>query len=156
LTSQPPAIGIEHLATRYGATQVLSEITLDVLAGETLGLIGLNGAGKTTLLKSVLMLVRPCAGSVRLFGADHADPASRAQLAYLPERFQPPGDLAGHDFVRLTLAFHRRRVSRASAALSPRTSISTRWRCRGRSAATPRAWCRSSACSRRCSPSGRC
>jgi len=117
LTSQPPAIGIEHLATRYGPTQVLSEITLDVLAGETLGLIGLNGAGKTTLLKSVLMLVRPCAGSVRLFGADHADPASRAQLAYLPERFQPPGDLAGHDFVRLTLAFHRRRVSRASAAL---------------------------------------
>ena len=116
-TAPAPAILIEGLTTCYGPSQVLTDVTLGVLAGETLGLIGLNGAGKTTLLKSILMLVTPAAGSVRLFGACHRDPGSRAQLAYLPERFQPPGHLDGHDFVRLTLAFYRRQVSRAAASL---------------------------------------
>jgi len=116
-SSPAPAIVIEGLAARYGASQVLTDVTLSVLTGETLGLIGLNGAGKTTLLKSILMLVTPSAGKVQLFGACHRDPASRAQLAYLPERFQPPGHLTGHDFLRLTLAFYRRRVSRAAASL---------------------------------------
>ncbi len=116
MTGEPPAIRIERLVARYDATEVLSDVSLDVLAGEALGLVGLHGAGKTTLLKSILLLVRPSAGRVLLFGEDHAAPASRAQLAYLPERFQPPGDLAGHDFVRLTLAFHRRRASRAQVA----------------------------------------
>jgi ABC-2 type transport system ATP-binding protein len=63
------------------------------------------------------MLVTPFAGSVQLFGDDHRDPARRARLAYLPERFQPPGPLCGHDFLRLPLAFSRLRVGRASAAL---------------------------------------
>ena len=115
--SPAPAILIEGLATCYGSTRVLTDVTLSVLPGETIGLVGLNGAGKTTLLKSVLMLVAPSAGTVQLFGECHRNPASRAQLAYLPERFQPPGHLTGHDFIRLTLAFHRRRVSRAAAAL---------------------------------------
>jgi ABC-2 type transport system ATP-binding protein len=107
------AIEIEGLSTRYGRTQILNDITLKVLEGETLGLIGLNGAGKTTLLKSILMLAAPCAGTVRLFGEPHQAPGSRARLAYLPERFQPPGHLAGHDFVRLTLAFYGQRAQRA-------------------------------------------
>jgi ABC-2 type transport system ATP-binding protein len=117
VTAPPPAIAIEGLGAGYGSTPVLGDVTLDVRPGETLGLIGLNGAGKTTLLKSILMLVTPSAGAVRLFGACHQDPASRARLAYLPERFQPPGHLAGHDFLRLTLAFYRLRVSRGAAAL---------------------------------------
>jgi ABC-2 type transport system ATP-binding protein len=115
--SPPPAIRIEQVCSGYGPTQVLSAVTLSVQAGETLGLIGLNGAGKTTLLKSILMLVTPFAGSVQLFGDDHRDPASRARLAYLPERFQPPGPLSGHAILRLTQAFYRLRVGRGSAAL---------------------------------------
>jgi ABC-2 type transport system ATP-binding protein len=114
---QPPAIAIQGLCTRYGRTQVLHGITLTVRAGETLGLMGLNGAGKTTLLKSILMLVAPSAGAARLFGEAHEAPSSRAQLAYLPERFQPPGHLTGHDFVRLTLAFYRLKGSRAATAV---------------------------------------
>jgi ABC-2 type transport system ATP-binding protein len=75
------AIEIAGLSTRYGRTQILNDITLTVLEGETLGLIGLNGAGKTTLLKSILMLAAPCAGTVRLFGEPHQAPGSRARLA---------------------------------------------------------------------------
>jgi ABC-2 type transport system ATP-binding protein len=111
--SMPEAIEIRDLSSGYGGTDVLGDITLNVHEGEILGLIGLNGAGKTTLLKSILMLVVPSAGSVHLFGQAHDRPSSRARLAYLPEKFQPPSHLCGHDFVRLSLAFYRQRVRRA-------------------------------------------
>jgi ABC-2 type transport system ATP-binding protein len=105
--SKPPAIEVRGLSSGYGGAPVLHGITLTVQPGETLGLVGPNGAGKTTLLNSILRLVVPAAGTVSLFGEAHEAPASRAQLAYLPERFQPPGHLTGQDFVRLSLAFHR-------------------------------------------------
>lgn len=110
------AIEVMGLCTRYGRTEVLRDIDLTVRAGETLGLIGLNGAGKTTLLKSILMLATPDRGTVKLFDEPHHLPSSRSRLAYLPERFQPPGHLAGLDFVRLTLAFYCRRVRRAAVS----------------------------------------
>ena len=53
---------------------------------------------------------------MRLFGQSHETPGSRVSLAYLPERFQPPGHLSGHDFVRLSLAFYRLRGDAAVAA----------------------------------------
>jgi ABC-2 type transport system ATP-binding protein len=109
----PDAIEIAGLCSRYGRTEVLEDIALSVRQGEILGLVGLNGAGKTTLLKSILMLVTPAAGSVHLFGHAHDQPGGRGRLAYLPEKFQPPSHLSGHDFVRLSLAFHRHRVRRA-------------------------------------------
>jgi ABC-2 type transport system ATP-binding protein len=84
----------------------LEDITLTVRAGEIFGLLGLRGAGKTTLLKAVLLILEPAAGAVRLFGEAHHRPGARSRLAYLPELFQPPGHLSGHEFVRLTLAFH--------------------------------------------------
>jgi ABC-2 type transport system ATP-binding protein len=111
--SMSDPIEVAGLCSRYGRTDVLTDITLNVRQGEILGLIGLNGAGKSTLLKSILMLVVPTAGSVHLFGEPHERPSSRAQLAYLPEKFQPPSHLPGLDFVRLSLAFYRRRVRRA-------------------------------------------
>jgi ABC-2 type transport system ATP-binding protein len=109
----PPAIAIAGLCSRYAGSDVLQDITFDVQPGEILGLIGLEGAGKSTLLKAILMLVAPTAGSVHLFGQPHDQPGARAQLAYLPEKFQPPSHLSGHDFVRLSLAFYRQRVRRA-------------------------------------------
>jgi len=113
--STPDPIAIAGLRTGYGGADVLEDITLNVRQGEILGLIGLDGAGKSTLLKAILMLVVPRAGSVHLFGQAHDQPSSRAELAYLPEKFQPPSHLCGHDFVRLSLAFHGRRVRRAVA-----------------------------------------
>jgi len=112
-TSMPTAIEIDGLCARYGRVDVLRDIALNVHEGEILGLIGLNGAGKTTLLKAILMLVVPAAGRVLLFGQPHDQPGARARLAYLPEIFQPPSHLCGHDFVRLSLAFYRERVTRA-------------------------------------------
>lgn len=109
-------VEIEGLWTRYGEATVLEDITLTVRAAEIFGVLGLDGAGKTSLLKSVLMLLKPEAGEVRLFGEAHHHPSARSRVAYLPERFQPPGHLSGYDFIGLTLAFHGCRVRRARIA----------------------------------------
>ncbi len=53
---------------------------------------------------------------MRLFGVPHERPASRVWLAYLPERFQPPGHLTGQAFVRLSLAFYRLTADPAATA----------------------------------------
>lgn len=68
-----------------GRTVAVDGLDLTVVPGEILGLIGPNGAGKTTTLKMMLALLRPDAGTVRLFGRPPEDPAARARLGFLPE-----------------------------------------------------------------------
>jgi branched-chain amino acid transport system ATP-binding protein len=52
----------------YGKAHILSDLALDVRAGEVVVLLGRNGAGKTTTLKSIIGLVPVRAGSVRFRG----------------------------------------------------------------------------------------
>ena len=101
-----PAIELDGLGMRCGGAPVLEDITLTVRRQEIFGLLGPNGAGKTSLLKAILLLEAAHAGTIRLFGEPHRTISARPRLAYLPQRFQPPGDLTGRDFVRLTLAFY--------------------------------------------------
>ena len=73
----------------YGASHVLHGVDLAVQRGETIGLMGRNGMGKTTLIRSILGLLPPRAGAVRVRGRDmtgappHA--IARAGIAYVPE-----------------------------------------------------------------------
>jgi ABC-2 type transport system ATP-binding protein len=66
-------------------------ISLDVAAGEVLGLLGHNGAGKTTLLSQIVGLVRPTAGRITLLGRDPvADPAwGRTACSFQPQAQAP-------------------------------------------------------------------
>jgi ABC-2 type transport system ATP-binding protein len=107
------AIEIEGLCTAGESRPGVVDLSLTIRAGEIFGLLGLGGAGKTSLLKAVLLLLEPAAGTVRVFGEAHHRPGARARLAYLPERFQAPGHLSGHEFIGLTLAFHGCRMRRA-------------------------------------------
>ena len=77
------------LHTYYGASHILRGVDLTVGRGETIGLMGRNGMGKSTLLKTLMGLVPPRAGSVRVMGREMAGrpPFEIAQLgiAYVPE-----------------------------------------------------------------------
>jgi phospholipid/cholesterol/gamma-HCH transport system ATP-binding protein len=68
--SRIPAIEVERLSTRYGDSRVHEEVSLTVYRGEVFALAGGNGCGKSTLLREIIMLQKPTAGAVRLFGAD--------------------------------------------------------------------------------------
>ena len=66
-------------------------ISLEVAAGEVLGLLGHNGAGKTTLLSQIVGLVRPTAGRITLLGRDPvAEPAwARTACSFQPQAQAP-------------------------------------------------------------------
>jgi ABC-2 type transport system ATP-binding protein len=63
-------IEVRGLVKRYGEIVAVDGVSLTVERGEVFGYLGPNGAGKTTSLRMMLGLIRPSAGSVRLFGRD--------------------------------------------------------------------------------------
>ena len=66
------------LVKRYGDVTAVDDVDLTVGAGEVYGYLGPNGAGKTTSLRMLLGLIRPDAGSVKLFGRDPLLEGARA------------------------------------------------------------------------------
>jgi ABC-2 type transport system ATP-binding protein len=97
-----------NVSKRYGAAEVLRGVDLQILPGETLGLIGINGAGKSTLLKAMLDLTDIDAGRIEIFGTGHRQTAARDRLAYLAEHFMPPYYTSGDDLVRFIARLHGR------------------------------------------------
>jgi len=76
-TSEPP-VQARGLVKLYGHTVAVDHVDLNVSAGQVYGYLGPNGAGKTTSLRMLLGLIRPTAGSVRLFGRDPMIDGARA------------------------------------------------------------------------------
>ncbi len=65
-----PAIEVEGLEVRYGATRAVDGVTFAVDAGEVVALLGPNGAGKTSTVETLEGYRRPSAGRVRVLGLD--------------------------------------------------------------------------------------
>ena len=65
-----PVLKLENVTAHYGDLQALFGITLNVLAGEIVTLIGANGAGKTTILRVISGLKQPTGGTVQFAGED--------------------------------------------------------------------------------------
>jgi ABC-2 type transport system ATP-binding protein len=84
-------IHTEGLAKRYGKTDALVDLSMEVDVGEVFGFLGPNGAGKTTAVKLLLGLARPSGGRGTVLGAPLGDRAARRRIGYLPElfRYQP-------------------------------------------------------------------
>jgi ABC-2 type transport system ATP-binding protein len=80
-------IAIRDLVRRYGRTDAVDGLTLDVRPGQCYGFFGRNGAGKTTTIKCLLNLLRPTSGETRVFGLDPArhEVEVKSRLAYVPD-----------------------------------------------------------------------
>jgi ABC-2 type transport system ATP-binding protein len=102
-----PALDFRAVSKRFGGACALDGVDLRVSRGELFGLVGGNGAGKTTLLKCLLDFCEADAGEIRILGESHRLTRSRADLAFLPERFTPPHYLTGRDFMRYMADLHR-------------------------------------------------
>lgn len=95
---------VDSLSVRRNGTEVLSDIRLDVQAGELIALVGPNGAGKSTLIKTMLGLVEPEAGAVLLNGAPVRELSARdraRQMAYLPQDRDVAWSVTGADLAAL-------------------------------------------------------
>jgi ribose transport system ATP-binding protein len=80
----PPGLilRLEGISKRYGATQALSDVSLEIYEGQMLGIMGHNGAGKSTLARVITGITIPDTGTIHLGGAAEA-PSHRhtAQVA---------------------------------------------------------------------------
>ena len=91
--------------------QALQGVSLSVREGDFLALLGPNGAGKSTLMYCMLGLMRPSAGSVRMFGEPpRLGGPMYARMAYLPEEPHYHDYLTVDESVSYYGALHRRRV----------------------------------------------
>jgi ABC-2 type transport system ATP-binding protein len=81
------AIEITDLSYAYKKADAVQDLTLTVPKGKCYGLFGRNGAGKTTTMKCLLNLLRPQAGSIRVFGFDPArdEVEVKRRIAYVPD-----------------------------------------------------------------------
>ena len=82
-------LSIRHLSKSYRSREVVSDVSLIVESGETVGLLGPNGAGKTTSFYMIVGLVKSNAGSIHIdeleIGHLSMDKRSRLGLSYLPQ-----------------------------------------------------------------------
>jgi branched-chain amino acid transport system ATP-binding protein len=80
---------VSHLNVRYGATEVLRDVSFAVPDGKIVALLGGNGSGKTTILNTLTGLVKPRAGSISVAGTQTtgwpADRLVRHGVAQVPQ-----------------------------------------------------------------------
>jgi ABC-2 type transport system ATP-binding protein len=77
-------VEIENATKRFGDVVAVDELSLTVPEGSIYGFIGPNGSGKTTTLRTILRILYPDAGQIRVLGAESAG-AANDRVGYLPE-----------------------------------------------------------------------
>lgn len=91
-------VEVRALHKRYGHNVALHELDLRVQPGTVLGLIGPNGAGKTTTLRTLVDVIRPSSGTVRVLGEEprRGGAALRRRIGYVPGELHLEGRASGH------------------------------------------------------------
>ena len=81
---EKPVIEAHDLTVSYEKKPVLWDIDFTLPEGKMIGIIGPNGSGKTTLLKTIMDLMQPDSGYIKIFGADLKQ--IREKVSYVPQR----------------------------------------------------------------------
>ena len=123
-------LSIGHLRKAYGGATALKDASLELLAGETLALMGENGAGKSTLIKILAGAVQPDGGAIRIEGAEASlrgpQEAHRRGLRFIHQELNVVSALSVAENIFLGRVYPRRLGfvdwpalnARASAALA--------------------------------------
>jgi ABC-2 type transport system ATP-binding protein len=104
------AIQTRELSKRYGRSDVVNGLNLEVPRGSICGLLGRNGAGKTTTLKMLMGMTRPSAGEGRVLGFRIADPGESVQVrqrtGFVSEDKLFPSSITVGELLRFTRALY--------------------------------------------------
>jgi ABC-2 type transport system ATP-binding protein len=108
MNSAEPPIAVEKLVRRFGRKTALDDVTLTVPRGSVFGLVGENGAGKTTLIKHILGLLKPDAGSVRVFGLNPVQRPAEVlgRIGFLSEDRDLPSWMRVRELLRYLQPFY--------------------------------------------------
>lgn len=121
------AIKTVNLTKYYGKARGIIELNLSVEKGECFGFIGPNGAGKSTTIRTLLGLISPTAGSVRIFGKDIAKEkeAILQDIGYLPsEAVFYPG-MKVKDILKLSADMRKKDCTEEAKTLCDRLQLDT-------------------------------
>ncbi len=113
-------IEIRGLTKYYGKNRGVEEISLDVREGEIFGFIGPNGAGKSTTIRTMLNLIFPTNGEIRIFGKDSRKDAEAIakDIGYLPSEVFYYDDMRVKDLLQYSASFYKKDCSKRIAELS--------------------------------------
>jgi ABC-2 type transport system ATP-binding protein len=78
------AIVIDSLGFSYGKLKVINDLSLEIPAGTSFGVLGPNGSGKTTLIKLLVGLLKPGYGNIRCLG-QRPSPSNAKMRGYMPQ-----------------------------------------------------------------------
>ncbi|MGI0070543.1 MAG: ABC transporter ATP-binding protein [Thermoplasmata archaeon] len=108
-------LAVEGLTVAYGEHLAVDRLSLTVAPGEIYGLLGSNGAGKSSTIRSIVGLLRPSAGRVRVFGFDAVADSLRVKerVGYVPETSMLYEALTPREFLEFVASV--RRLDRATA-----------------------------------------
>jgi ABC-2 type transport system ATP-binding protein len=97
------AVECVDLSYRFGTHLAVDHVNLSIAPGEMYGLLGPNGAGKTTTIRMLTTLLKPCNGTVRVFGVDATAHPMRVRRAigYVPQALSADANLTGVENVEL-------------------------------------------------------
>ena len=121
------AIKTVNLTKYYGKARGIIELNLSVEKGECFGFIGPNGAGKSTTIRTLLGLISPTAGSVRIFGKDivKEKEAILQDIGYLPsEAVFYPG-MKVKDTLKLSADMRKKDCTEEAKTLCERLRLDT-------------------------------
>lgn len=107
---------IENISHRYGATEVLQDISLDIPAGQIVCLVGPSGCGKSTLLRFIGGLERPDAGTVLQIGEPPAQSLNPLTFVFQHFALLPWRSVAGN--ISLVLEDHGMRGAEAKKIIA--------------------------------------
>jgi zinc/manganese transport system ATP-binding protein len=102
------AIELRRVSLALAGHLVLTDISLEIAAGQFVGVLGANGSGKTTLMRAVLGLVTPSRGTIGVLG--QAATRGNASVGYMPQAASAVPQatrLSGWDFVACVASGHR-------------------------------------------------
>jgi ABC-2 type transport system ATP-binding protein len=127
-----PVISAHGLTKSFGSVRALDRLDLTIARGEVHGFLGPNGAGKSTTIRILLGLLRPDAGSVRIFDRDPWRDAVELhrRLAYVPGDVEVWPHLTGGEVIDMFLRLRGDYSARRRNALVDRFELDPRKKAR--------------------------
>ncbi len=118
-------IELEGLTKRYGKARGIEDVSFHVEEGEIFGFIGPNGAGKSTTIRTMLSLIYPTSGTVKIFGKDAIAESHEVakQIGYLPSEVFYYDNMKVMDLLKYSESFYKKDCGERIKSLAARLNL---------------------------------
>ncbi|MCP4524071.1 MAG: ABC transporter ATP-binding protein [Candidatus Gracilibacteria bacterium] len=96
---------VKNIVKHLSKKKILKDVSFSVKSGEIYGFLGPNGAGKTTTMKSIMGLITPESGVIKVFGEKGLTKKSKEKIGFMPENTYLYKHLTGKEFLEFNARF---------------------------------------------------